>query len=412
MVQSKLVPCGRCGFENPPQHSFCGKCGFPLPVTTLSQAQPTPGRPSQPGGGATASPADTPLKSPQDPARPPSHAPNAVAPAPPQQTSLQREPVRTPQQPPPYLPELAGGPSLLGPSDKSHADRERARYLLEDEPKPANYGRELLILLLFIAVMGAAVWHWRENLRGLGAQLVRPATQNNPQSTDTSASPSPAAVGATTPPGTDANAGNSNPSTSNAPASSAVPGNPSAPDSSAQPPAATASAQNPPSATPAPTPSQPSATPPDQSSTAQPPPVAPNNVTPPAETATPPLESITPKPTPRPPKPAATPPPAAAADSLETQGENYLYGNGVRQNCGRAQKKLLAAASHADTRAYSVLGTMFATGHCAPRDLPMAYRWFAKALHQDPTNTRIEADLKALWNQMTPDERQLALRQQ
>jgi hypothetical protein len=53
---------------------------------------------------------------------------------------------------------------------------------------------------------------------------------------------------------------------------------------------------------------------------------------------------------------------------------------------------------------------MFATGHCAARDLPTAYRWFAKALHNDPTNVRLERDLQMVWSQMTPGERQLATR--
>jgi len=73
---------------------------------------------------------------------------------------------------------------------------------------------------------------------------------------------------------------------------------------------------------------------------------------------------------------------------------------------------LLAAAGRNNAKAQSVLGTMYATGHCIDRDLPLAYRWFGKALRQDPSNTRIEQDLKALWNQMTPDERNLALRNQ
>jgi hypothetical protein len=53
---------------------------------------------------------------------------------------------------------------------------------------------------------------------------------------------------------------------------------------------------------------------------------------------------------------------------------------------------------------------MYATGHCATRDLPTAYRWFGRSLRQDPKNTRLEQDLKVLWNQMTPGERQLAMR--
>ena len=54
---------------------------------------------------------------------------------------------------------------------------------------------------------------------------------------------------------------------------------------------------------------------------------------------------------------------------------------------------------------------MYATGHCASRDLPTAYRWFARALHQDPGNARVQRDLEVLWKQMTPDERQIAQRQ-
>ena len=95
---------------------------------------------------------------------------------------------------------------------------------------------------------------------------------------------------------------------------------------------------------------------------------------------------------------------------MESEGEKYLYGNGVPENCGRAQRNLAAAANRNNARAQSVLGTMYATGHCTGRDLPLAYHWFGKALRQDPTNSRIEQDLKALWNQMTPEERNLALR--
>jgi hypothetical protein len=53
---------------------------------------------------------------------------------------------------------------------------------------------------------------------------------------------------------------------------------------------------------------------------------------------------------------------------------------------------------------------MYATGHCASRDLPTAYRWFARALHNDPSNVRLERDLQMVWNQMTPGERSLATR--
>jgi TPR repeat protein len=98
----------------------------------------------------------------------------------------------------------------------------------------------------------------------------------------------------------------------------------------------------------------------------------------------------------------------AADDRLVLEGEKYLYGNGVRQSCERAQKDLFAAAQRANPKAQSVLGAMYATGHCVNRDLPSAYRWFAKALRQEPGNDRVAQDLQVLWKQMTPAERQAA----
>lgn len=111
-------------------------------------------------------------------------------------------------------------------------------------------------------------------------------------------------------------------------------------------------------------------------------------------------------------KPQVTPPsaPEDAGAALALQGERYLYGNGIRQNCDLAQKSLLAAAARANVRSQILLGTMYATGHCATQSLPAAYRWYAKALHQDPENKRISDDLSALWRQMTPEERQQAIK--
>ena len=97
-------------------------------------------------------------------------------------------------------------------------------------------------------------------------------------------------------------------------------------------------------------------------------------------------------------------------DTLETEGEKYLNGDGVPANCDRAQKDLLAAAEHSSAKAQSALGTMYATGHCAIRDLPLAYRWFARAQRQDPRNRIIEEDMRVLWDQMSPEERKLAKR--
>ena len=91
---------------------------------------------------------------------------------------------------------------------------------------------------------------------------------------------------------------------------------------------------------------------------------------------------------------------------MYVQGQKYLYAR--PENCDLALKSLLSAASRAHPRAQSTLGTMYFTGHCVTRDLPTAYKWFAKALRQDPNNTRLEQNLNVVWAQMTAGERQMA----
>jgi zinc-ribbon domain len=107
-----------------------------------------------------------------------------------------------------------------------------------------------------------------------------------------------------------------------------------------------------------------------------------------------------------------SPPPAATdiGDADFRKGEAYLYGRGGRENCDEAVKNLKAASAKSNAKARSAFGTMYATGHCVPRDLPTSYLWFALALRVDPNNQILEKDLNAVWNQMTPPERQMATR--
>jgi TPR repeat protein len=95
-------------------------------------------------------------------------------------------------------------------------------------------------------------------------------------------------------------------------------------------------------------------------------------------------------------------------DALASEGEKYLYGSGAPEDCSRALKSL-RAASAASSRAQSLLGSMYATGHCVAKDLPEAYRWFATALHNDPENPRISQDLEVIWRQMGQKDRQRAI---
>jgi TPR repeat protein len=154
-------------------------------------------------------------------------------------------------------------------------------------------------------------------------------------------------------------------------------------------------------------------TPDEDAASAQP---AESEATPPttAPDANEPAPAMTAPPTPAPkPKPevkvASPPTPVLKGDDkLVAEGEKYLYGNGVPENCDLAQKNLKLAAAHANAHALTLMGAMYATGHCVDRDLPTAYRWFAKALRQDPSNARVQQDLEILWKQMTPGEKQLA----
>jgi hypothetical protein len=95
-------------------------------------------------------------------------------------------------------------------------------------------------------------------------------------------------------------------------------------------------------------------------------------------------------------------------DALVVNAEKYLYGRGVPQNCDRALSALRAAAGRQNSRARSLLGTMYATGHCVGRDLPNAYRWFALASRENADNVWVQRNLEMIWREMTPQERQLA----
>jgi TPR repeat protein len=110
---------------------------------------------------------------------------------------------------------------------------------------------------------------------------------------------------------------------------------------------------------------------------------------------------------------ASTSPMPATADTGDAdfrKGEAYLYGRGAGENCAEAVKYLKAASAKSSAKARSAFGTMYATGHCVPRDLPTSYLWFVLALRVDPNNQILEKDLNAVWNQMTPPERQMATR--
>lgn len=361
------VRCTHCGYDNSPEYRFCGMCGASLAHPPVAKAEPAKEQPRTPALGATE-------------------------------------------------PEEVHGPSFLGLSEDPKVE---FHYLYEDEQPRSHVGLIVFVILL-LAAGGFATYQYRNNgfpfnrinAAGGGSQAsaspseVAPA-QNEDQSTRIDKPMT--GTGTVLPTEPDQNAQNKNAQNqaSGKPTETDIPpvnGQTQGPsegqnlNAASATPEKTAPKQNTPAEAPTNTASAPTeeakATPPagvDQAS----------------RVSKEPARAAAVKPTPsRMPGEAASASPDA---DLELTGERYLYGNGVPQNCARAESSLRTAALHGNSKAQTVLGTMYATGHCVGRDLPTAYRWFARALHQDPQNGRISADLQVLWRQMTPQEKQLAM---
>jgi len=282
-------------------------------------------------------------------------------------------PTLRPNPPEPGIPATSATKPLASPqptvTQPEPAKTRNLNYLLEDEPEHTSHKGRYVAMVILLGGLAWGGWRYRNILSNVAekpsATIAAPDDSSLSGTTgaasaagqDAPAHPDPSAVVSNTP---------SQPSTVSAPASNET------------------------------------STPPSQE-------VPTEQTSSPSATDTDPAEPVAqPEPPPKKVK-AHTRTPAPTPDAEETMGENYLYGNGVPQNCTRARQILLAAAQRSNSKAQNVLGTMYATGHCATRDLPTAYRWFARSLHKDPGNIRIEQDLKVLWNQMTPDERNHAL---
>lgn len=363
-----MVRCVECGYDNNPQYRFCGMCGVTLRPPEAPRAEPQ----------------DLPAK----------NSPESV------------EPV--------------SGPSFLGLAGDNSPGAE---YLLEDT---ASQGHGKLFVFLVLLVAAAFLgWRWHRYghiLPESAIATIASKTENAPpaaagengqmppgadnanatETPDNSAANKTPAIEVLDQPSADAKGGNSgsattatNPGSTGNTEQTQDNGTTDTGDQGTSPAAAAensgatgnAAAQTPAPATPS--------TSPAKTATAS---VATKNthVKPVASTAH------------TAPAPQIAPPEQSESEALAVQGERYLYGTGVAQNCDLAQRSLLNAASRGSAHAETLLGAMYATGHCATRNLPTAYRWFARALHQQPSNSRLSADLEVLWKQMTPDERQLA----
>ena len=356
MLETMYVRCTHCGYDNSPEYRFCGMCGASLahpPVVTKTATKDMVAEKENGHDGAHGNP------------------------------------------------ESVHGPSFLGLAEDPKTE---FHYLYEDE-QPRSHAGAIFVVILLLAAGGFGYWQWRHNgfpFNRLGGtstttQSASPSEVAPAQSQDqqTHIDHPMTGVGDVLP--TEQNNQNKQPDAaknSEATPQGEQPQNPASPN-----PASDSKAQA----------NNASEAPAERAE--EKPAVEAKATPPPSISEKHGRKPKTPAPKPAAPKTeaAATAAKAAPDADLELAGEKYLYGTGgARQNCARAESSLRTAATHGNSKAQTVLGTMYATGHCVGRDLPTAYRWFARALHQEPQNTRISADLQVLWRQMSAQERQLA----
>ena len=404
--------CPRCGNENSEDNRFCGMCGAkllapPLAVATVP-AQSTPPRAS------TASPSVAPSVA---PAAQPASQPVSRSAAPLSESS----------------PGISG-PSFLGLNDPAprsrassspdrHSDSDNLDYLLEDD-EPRKSGGGKLVLILFALALAVLFGYLRFKVLKErpgkapaapvtdSSSATPPAVSTDPASTPAQP-PSSAAASPTAQPSGDSPASSSPPAA--APAATNDAGNTPAANT---PPAAAAPAPVKDNSAPSQAANEDAAADGDASDSATG--SAPGG----AATKVPEKENADagddspPAPAPKPRKPAAETSakphagitPTKPTDSV-AEAQKYIYGRGgVTQDCERGMRLLKPAAAEANPKAMVEMGALYSAGLCTPHDLPTAYRWFAMALRKEPDNQSVQADLQKLWGEMTPPERQLAIK--
>lgn len=356
--------CSKCGREADPMNLFCGMCGRPLFEVQEVGNAPRMSRPASP----MSSPMPSSMSSQMS-----SQVSSAITAGPrstlrPAAASASRE-----TQP-------VSSFSILGLSRASDPT-PTTDYLLEDDARSSHWGWRAVLFAVLLAGAAAAAWHWRGELKALETRYVQQAPAAQPGTTMYSAQSN--AMGGSEVAGTNPNTQVMTTTQTQAAPTSPVAENKTSTQSGNQDPAGQ----------------------PSQSVSALAPAVdAKNSASTPTALDVPsesqPVEKAS--------KKESVPVIDSTAINDEAEGEKYLYGTGVLQNCSSALQSLTRAAERTNAKAEGVLGTMYATGHCVTASRPMAYRWFAKALQQQPANVALERQMQVLWGQMTPDERRLA----
>jgi cytoskeletal protein RodZ len=307
------------------------------------------------------------------------------------------------------------GSSALATEDPRHNDygptpdllREKSFSGLDSffEPeKPKGGAGRLILFLLLLAALGAAGWWTYTNYLATTGMKPAPSTPNTTETSDQTNAP---AQNQQTPQQT-TNAAPAATPQSSAPAQETTQGQAAAAQAANQSESAVGNAATPAATAVAPAPSAAAAREEARRKARE---QAREQAQAEAEARRQQRLQASAKPAPtRPSAVAAAEAPAIGGDADFRKGEAYLYGRGAAQNCEQAVRYLKSASAAQSAKARSTFGTMYATGHCVARDLPTSYQWFALALQIDPNNKILQSDLNAIWNQMTPPERQSATR--
>ena len=353
------IPCVYCSHVNPASFRFCGMCGKALPDLVKQAAKISLGASGSPvPGSGIGLPGRTPAQPPQRipaSAQPTSFQPAAPAPAKP----------ATPQ------------PNPSHPPRTENPNRDLS-YLLRDDHTPVRTNRTPFVVgaLILIAVAGFfAMRGGKTPPASNGAATGDAVTSQSPD-----ASPAPEASG------------------------SAKIGPAKTPADAEEPKAE----QKTEAKTEAPTPAQETAErPPSENPVIETPkPVAPKPVAKETSRPKPPVAKPSHKPASRKPSPSQH-----AIAASESADADEVAPN-PSSDCEKQLPALQRGAARGDIRSRTGLGLMYYAGRCVPRDLPTAYKWYALVLHAQPDNSQVSAQLEAIWKQMSPAERQLALKGQ
>jgi hypothetical protein len=288
-----------------------------------------------------------------------------------------------------------------------HSPGSNLDYLLDEEEthRPWGIGKILVIMIALGLAVGFGYLRFKNQGLAWLSGLKKPASVA--QNTTAPDAANPAAGSSSITPETQPAAQPVPQSSAPAPTNTAQPSIAPITDANPTPtpsdPAAPGDAPKSTDAAPAPTPESKATPPTDHSSS------APDDSTDTPAAAAAPPESAKPAHKSPAPKPSAASKPAVPYDPV-SEARKYLYGRGAAQDCDRGMRLLKPQANKANPKAMIEMGALYSAGLCTPRDLPTAYRWFAMALHKDPENTSLQADLTKLWGEMTQPERQLAIK--